>query len=202
VYNKMNKSKKINIYIDLDETLIYSIDIRRKKMIPSFIELYRHYNFDNEFIVLERPGLQYFLDWLFDHFNVSVWSAASPDYVDFIVRNIITQNNRKLKRVLNSDNCDKSMELYGENHLKKLEMLWDHYKLPDHGPDNTVLLDDLCLNMRSQPENCVRIKKFLGTADFITDRELDKVKGKLMDIMTHYAKKKKIDKSPIRKRKM
>ena len=197
----MSKSKKINIYIDLDETLIYSIDIRRKKMIPSFTELYIHHNFDNDFIVLERPGLQDFLDWLFVHFNVSVWSAASPDYVDFIVSNIVTKNNRKLKRVLNSDNCDKSMELYGENHLKKLDMLWEHYKLPDHGPDNTVLLDDLCLNMRSQPQNCVRIKKFLGTADFVSDTELEKVKGKLKDIMTHYSKKKKIDKSPIRKKK-
>ena len=85
-------------------------------------------------------------------------------------------------------------------------MLWEHKDYKDkflgYGPANTVLLDDLCLNMRSQPENCVRIKKFLGKSDSVDDKELEKVKNKLIDIMTHYSKKKKIDKSPIRKKKV
>jgi hypothetical protein len=41
-------------------------------------------------------------------------------------------------------------------------MLWEIYQLPDHNTDNTILLDDLCMNLRSQPKNCIRIKKFLG----------------------------------------
>ena len=190
--------QKINLYLDLDETLIYSIDMRHRKTLPEYVKNFKHHNFENAYVILERPGLQDFLDWAFKHFSVSIWSAASPDYVDFIAKNIVGTKHRRLQRILNSDNCDHSMELYGDDHLKKLDMLWEHYKLPHHGPDNTVLLDDLCLNMRSQPENCVRVIKFLGTEKFVKDKHLEKVKQKLEDILTHYNKKRRIDKSPIR----
>jgi hypothetical protein len=198
---KKKPSQEINLYLDLDETLIYSKDIRHQKTIPTYVEQFKHHNFENAYVILERPGLQDFLDWAFKHFSVSIWSAASPDYVDFIAKNIVGAKHRRIQRILNSDNCDQSMELYGDDHLKKLDMLWEHYKLPNHGPDNTVLLDDLCLNMRSQPENCVRVVKFLGTEKFVKDNQLQKVKQKLQDILTHYKKKRRIDKSPIRVKK-
>ena len=194
-------SKKINVYLDLDETLIHSIDIRSRtrKFIPIQIEKFTSHNFEDIYIVLERPGLQQFLDWLFRHFTVSIWSAASSDYVDFIKKNIVIGNskNRKIERTMHSKHCDKSQEHYGDDHIKKLDMLWDIYQLPNHNANNTILLDDLCMNLRSQPKNCVRVKKFLGSPD---DHELEKVKQKLKDILTHFEKKKRIDKSPIRKR--
>jgi hypothetical protein len=197
---KKKPTQKINLYLDLDETLIYSIDMRHRKMLPKHVEQFKHHNFENAYVILERPGLQAFLDWVFEHFSVSIWSAASPDYVDFIAKNIVSAKHRRLQRILNSDNCDKSMELYGDDHLKKLDLLWEHYKLPNHGPDNTVLLDDLCLNMRSQPENCLRIIKFLGTEKFVKDNQLAKIKEKLKDILTHYKTKRRIDKSPVRRK--
>lgn len=198
---KKKSTQKINLYLDLDETLIYSIDMRSRKTLPKYVEQFKHHNFENAYVILERPGLQDFLDWAFENFSVSIWSAASPDYVDFIAKNIVSAKHRRLQRILNSDNCDKSMELYGDDHLKKLDMLWEHYKLPNHGPDNTVLLDDLRLNMRSQPENCVSVIKFLGTEKFVKDKHLETVKRKLQDILTHYKKKRRIDKSPIRVKK-
>jgi len=192
---------KINIYLDLDETLIYSIDIRTKKNIlaPPDVSNFTYHNFDNQYLILERPGLQSFLDWLFDNFNVSVWSAASPDYVDFIVKYVIIGKNkngsRKVKRVLNSKNCEKSQLIYGDDCLKKLEMLWQFYKLSNHNADNTILLDDLWLNIKAQPDNSLRIKKFLGK---IEDNEFEKIKKKLQDILTNYKSKKVIDKSPTK----
>ena len=192
---------KPNLYLDLDETLIYSIDIRYRKKLPFFIEKFKYHNFENIYIILERPGLQDFLDWIFNHFNVSVWSAGSPDYVDFISKKIIIgPKQRKLKRILNSDNCDKSQELYGEDHLKKLDLLWDYYKISNHSIENTILLDDLRLNVKSQPENCMKIKKFLGKEEFINDDELRKIKDRLGIVLNRYKKKKIIDKSPPRKK--
>ena len=196
------KKKKLNVFLDLDETLIFSIDIRTKnktKFIPIEIDKFTSHNFDDVYIVLERPGLQDFLDWLFLNFNVSIWSAASADYVDFIKKNVIIgkYKNRKIELTLHSKHCDKSQKYYGDDHIKKLDMLWDIYQLPNHKPNNTILLDDLCSNLRSQPENCIRVKKFLGSPD---DNVLKKVKQKLKDVLTHFDKKQKIDKSPIRKR--
>ena len=200
VIQKKVGSQKINLYLDLDETLIYAIDMRYRKTLPAYIEQFKHHNFENAYVILERPGLQQFLDWVFEHFAVSIWSAASPDYVDFIAKNIVSAKHRRLHRIFNSDNCDQSMELYGDNHLKKLEMLWEHYKIPNHGPDNTVLLDDLCLNMRSQPLNCVRVVKFLGTEKSVKDKYLETAQQKLQDILTHYKNKRRIDKSPVRRK--
>jgi hypothetical protein len=54
--------------------------------------------------------------------------------------------------------------------------------------------------MRSQPQNCVRVIKFLGTEKFVKDKHLETVKQKLTDILTHYKTKKRIDKSPVRRK--
>ena len=78
-------------------------------------------------------------------------------------------------------------------------MLWEYYKLPNHTIDNTILLDDLCLNIRAQPENSLRIKKFIGKHD---DNELLKVKTKLENVISNYKTKKRIDKSPVRHKKL
>lgn len=188
--------KKMNIYLDLDETLVHSIDIRYRKFISIEIEKFKNYNFENIYIILERPGLQKFLDWLFEHFTVSIWSAASSDYVNFIKKNIIESPTRKIERTLHSKHCDKSQYYYGDDHIKKLNMLWEILNLPDHDITNTILLDDLCMNLRSQPKNCIRIKKFLGSPD---DNELEKVKKKLKDVLTNFKQKKDL-KSPIRKK--
>ena len=78
-------------------------------------------------------------------------------------------------------------------------MLWDYYKLPNHNENNTILLDDLGLNIKAQPENSIRIKKFQGEQN---DNELDKVKKKLENILNNFKVKKKIDKSPHRPKKV
>ena len=85
----------ITVVLDLDNTLIYSIPMIKgfpKKKFPkkkSYLNQMKTHKMNEDFIVFERPGLQNFLSWLFKNFNVIVWSAASPDYVEFIVKNII-----------------------------------------------------------------------------------------------------------------
>jgi hypothetical protein len=46
----------------------------------------------------------------------------------------------------------------------------------------------------------VRVIKFLGTEKFVKDKHLETVKQKLTDILTHYKTKKRIDKSPVRRK--
>ena len=80
--------KSINVLLDLDNTLIYSISVEKIKKKP-WMKKFKIYEMNKDYIVFERPGLQKFLNWIFKHFNVSVWSAATPDYVEFIAKNII-----------------------------------------------------------------------------------------------------------------
>jgi hypothetical protein len=187
-----------NLYLDLDETLIYSVDNRYSK--KDLSEFTCHI-FEN-YTIMERPNLQKFLDWIFKNFHVSIWSAASPDYVKFIVDKVIATHKRKPKYVLHSEFCDKSNEKYGE--IKKLEMLWDHYKLPGHNHSNTFLLDDLYSNVEFQPDNSLRIKKFQGDKN---DKELVSIKNILETLLKIYKEKNKLDikkakkskKSPLKK---
>lgn len=191
---------KPNIFLDLDNTLIFSIPY--KAQYPDWIKNFKTHEMDNDFLVLERPGLQNFLDWLFQQFNVSIWSAGSPSYVTFIVDNIIKKNHheRRIIVVLNSNDCDNSQYIYGDDCIKKLDMLWNHYGFKHINENNTIILDDLGLVINAQRDNALRIKKFYGKEEFVDDKELIKVQNKLENIINNFKQQKKIYKSPPRKK--
>ena len=49
---------KPNLYLDLDETLIYSIDIRYRKKLPFFIEKFKYYGIKPIFVIDGRPPIE------------------------------------------------------------------------------------------------------------------------------------------------
>ena len=82
---------KKNILLDLDQTLIsaeasedFDIDKHKERS-----KLFSWKDMDGYYIVFERPHLSEFLDYIFENFNVSVWTAASKDYALFIIEHII-----------------------------------------------------------------------------------------------------------------
>jgi len=183
--SKQNQSHRLFIVLDLDETLVHSIEPKRSSKFYSKLP-YKTHKMGDEFIVCERPGLQKFLDKLFSKFDVIVWSAGSPDYVAYIDENIISSKKRKTKAVLNSDDCDRSEKEFGER--KALKMLWDHLDIPGCGPYNTVIIDDLKENAAHQPGNCIRIRPFIANTNEKNknDKELQEVLTKLQDIQNDY----------------
>lgn len=187
---RKNSRKPINVILDLDNTLIYSISCNKlPKNKSSHLHSMKFHKMDNDYYVFERPGLQDFLDWLFKNYNVSVWSAASPDYVEFIVKNIVENNKRKLEYVLNSDNCEKCQKIFGDKHIKNLKMLWDIHDLKGYGPYNTLIIDDLKMVCKVQPENSIQIKSFnTNHKKSIQDTELKLIKRKLEKISFHFHK--------------
>ena len=163
--------KKINILLDLDQTLIWAgtdkeympeKDPKLKKKARKFPNI----NMDNFYTVFERPGLQNFLDFLFKNFNVSVWTAASKDYALFVIKNIIykkDRDNRQLDWIFFSYHCDISKK--DKDGTKDLKMLWEDYKLPDFMKKNTYIIDDYDEVYDTQPENCIAIAPFNFTDD-------------------------------------
>ena len=122
----MSKNKK-NLLLDLDQTLICACDFKEykpgsnKKMDEKADnEIFNKINMDNIYTVFQRPNLEKFLDFIFENFNVSVWTAASKDYALFIINKIIlkldTKNKdkpkkRKLDYVFFSYHCDISKKI-------------------------------------------------------------------------------------------
>lgn len=181
-------SKACHIILDLDNTIIsaipYSALTDKHRHLP-----YPYHSFDSDYVVFERPGAQRFLDFLFSRFVVSVWSAGSRDYVNFVVKNVISRDGvrqvpRSLYLVLNADHCEVSRSLLNPNTPKDLRFLWKNPQL-SFSPENTLIIDDLPAVYMAQPSNCVAVPPFdveymkdhSDTADNVLPRLVEEIKS-------------------------
>jgi TFIIF-interacting CTD phosphatase-like protein len=180
--------KPINVILDLDQTLISSEikdDFDINKFGTKMKEFY-HKDLDDTYIVFARPYLEGFLDYLFDNFNVSVWTAASKSYALFIIEKfILTKPERKLDFVFFSYHC--TMSIRSKKGLKGLNMLWDVFKIKGYRPDNTIIIDDNYDVKKIQRCNCFQIKPFnFYDENSEGDKELIKTTIKLEKLRTGY----------------
>ena len=161
------KNEKLNVLLDLDQTIIsseaedeYDFKNNKKKA-----KKFTFHDMDGYYIVFERPGLQNFLDYLFENFNVSIWTAASKDYALFIIDKIVLQDkpNRKLDWLFFSYHCELSKKK--KNGSKNLDMIWDEFKISGYTKNNTVIIDDYDEVFNLQPNNCIIAKPFEFSED-------------------------------------
>lgn len=187
----MSDDNKLNIILDLDNTLLSAIPSEEfpweDKEIEEKAVKFDIHNMEHYYIIFERPHLQKFLDFIFDNFNVTIWSAASKNYVLFIVKNIILKKkNRHLKNILFSYHCSKSKKMY-KGGVKKLKMLWEIFDLTDYREDNTFIIDDLDNVKKIQPCNCYHIEEFeFFNKDSEKDKELLKLEKFLENLLETY----------------
>lgn len=178
--------KKHNVILDLDNTLISAEALEdfpsKKKEIREKVKKFKYYDMDGYYIVFERPHLQPFLDWLFEHYNVAVWTAASKDYALFIVDNILLQKpNRKLDFIFFSYHCDMSKFFYDKS--KKLSLITTDFQVKNYYPENTIIIDDLPEVNKCQPECSIRIYPFeFLDEDSEKDNVLPSIKRKIMKL--------------------
>lgn len=159
------------IVLDLDQTVIsseilkksaadegdkiYVIEENREKS-----KLFNYQNMEGLYVIFERPHLQEFLTFLFANFRVGVWTAASQDYANFIVRNILIGDytDRKLDFFMCSYHGQKSSDMF--KGPKDLDMIVDLYNLPGSHKGNIVIVDDYSEVYKVQPKNCILAKEF------------------------------------------
>lgn len=155
-------NKKI-ILLDLDQTLISSeatedhdFKINKKKSEKFVFHNMNNNNMDSYYIVYERPGLQKFLDFAFENFIVSIWTAASKDYALFIIDKIILQNNdkRKIDYIFFSYHCDISKSIFENS--KDLRTISDIFNIKEYETNKVVIIDDYYKDVyKCQPNNCI-----------------------------------------------
>lgn len=149
---------KPNMLLDLDNTIICAEAYEEydKKKYKKKEDLFRHDDMDGYYIVFSRPYLQEFLDYAFENFNVTVWTAASKDYALFIIENIILNKNpdRQLDFIFFTYHCDLSKKQMKWS--KNLCMLWDIHNLSGYDKNNTIIIDDYISEVhKHQPNNCI-----------------------------------------------
>jgi TFIIF-interacting CTD phosphatase-like protein len=141
--------KKINLVLDLDNTLICSVPMKEVRTMErnnhkSLSEL-KYKDMDDIYRVFYRPYLDEFLTYAFENFDVTVWTAASKDYASFIVDNIMIdgkklKKKRRLKMFFYDDNCEQSQSLFKTTSHKDLRYL---YNFKGYHGCNTLIIDDL-----------------------------------------------------------
>jgi hypothetical protein len=114
---------------------------------------------EKSFRIYLRPNLKTFLSYVFENFNVSVFTAASKDYALFIIENIIKAKvpDAELDFVFHYYHTELSEKYY--HSPKDLRLLWEEFPT-DYRDDNTVIIDDLIYVKEANKSNCINLKGF------------------------------------------
>jgi len=148
----MNDKKKTLVIFDLDETLIHSRQERLDRDPDYILERLNVYF---------RPGATDLINAVAKHFEIAVWSAGSPLYVDSIVKRIFPDDVKPIF-VWNRDHCTAKFEF---SYFQTL-FLKDLNKMVDFGYSlaNTLIIEDDPVKVRDFAKNAIIVTQFFGDA--------------------------------------
>lgn len=159
------------VILDIDETLIHS------EWLPNDSLKENQYDFkfqlgdvdlDFSFFTIKRPYLKEFLDYVFDNFDVAIWTAASHDYATEILKGINIPI-KGLKFFYSKNSCTLKLDYdtyqyYGVKNLSKISKNFDLNKV--------LIIDDIQKTAVNNYGNLIRIKPFESN---LNDTELLKL---------------------------
>jgi hypothetical protein len=162
-------SGKLNVILDIDETLVYFI--HSKYFSHSWDKLSAAEKSKYEVVTtksgvfIKRPNLDKFLDYLFEHCTVTLWTWSDAEYARGIVDMFIKKDDRKLLHVLSERHASASTAY--NKYSKDLRYVWRALQEGDddyvgYEPNNTVLIDDLPSNAANAAnrDNAILIEPF------------------------------------------
>lgn len=161
--------KKQLLILDLNGTLISRMKCGKTKAKKPFYA---------------RPHYQAFLDFIFKHFEVMVWSSARQQNVERMCH-IFTE---PLKLVWSRSHLQLSQQQFHSNTdtIKDLDIVWKHF-LNEYNATNTIVIDDSPSKLVLQPYNLIHIRTFNYEEihEGYTDNELLKVMKYLDTVRLH-----------------
>ena len=163
---------KTLLILDLDETLIHSNEELIRGIEPAFT-LFNYY------YVYKRPFMDEFLEICSQYFELAVWSSATSDYVNRIVRTVFPKD-LPLSFVWSRKKC--TFGTYPVNHLLDSDVAFDHYQNPrvwfkklvkakkkGYSLDRVLMVDNSPEKLFYNYGNAVYVEDFKGN---INDQEL------------------------------
>lgn len=156
----MSKNKAL-LVLDFDETLIHS---STKKLNQKF-----DLNIPSYFVYF-RPNLKFFLDKISEHFQIAIWSTATIDYLNLIIK-LSFLKEYKFEFIWDRRFCDERYDKKDPHlfYIKKLSKVRDlGFEL-----NRTIIVDDSFEKIKFHYKNAILFKPFLGEDS--TDTELLKL---------------------------
>lgn len=155
---------KINLILDIDETLIHTEEISNDlKNDENIIKL--PYFTGKVYL---RPYLEEFLNFCFENFTVSFWTTSNSLYCKTILQLILTKEQfDKTLLVLSSEENKiinlKTNLIYSDNksQLKPLELLFEDKKLSKiFKKENTLIIDNTLNIIYENKYNSILVEDF------------------------------------------
>lgn len=143
---------KLNVVLDLDNTLIFTCD-----------ELYPPFDFKiKEGYIYLRPFVKELLAWVFKNTNVFIWSAGDATYVKKILKHLL-QKDQIPVAVLTRKDCSieqtSSVSYLFQEYYSSLRYFKPLQKLK-FNLKRTVLIDDHENAKKYNPYNTIQVSKF------------------------------------------
>lgn len=155
------------LILDLDETLIFGTSGRLDRRPDALLEPYAIYH---------RPGAREFLERVRTAYTVSVWTAATSEYAQLVVRSLFPED-LELAFVWSRERCTwrrapETQEEYWLKNLLKVRRLGHHL-------DRVLIVDDDPQKLERNYGNLVQVHPWTGDPD---DRELERLADYLVSI--------------------
>lgn len=180
------------IFIDIDECILHTYDTAADPEVVSKIKEHvaadpalRRRRFiinlaDGECVVLKRPYLDEFINFVFRYFeHVIVWSAGRADYVHKICEVLFNYRHRKPDAIMTNDDVEIRSTVSGDYHKPLRKAIAKHPHLCRL--ESTLFLDNVADNFSDNPANGMTIPDFYPRDDpFVEDDHLLRVMEWLM----------------------
>jgi hypothetical protein len=150
------------VVLDIDRTLVHAcptIHVQNK-----WLEWYDHFEFDC-YTVFVRPMMKEFLEFLFDHFDVGIFTAGGNEYADVVVKQLF-QPQQHLQFVFSSDDCDQCFE--ETKKMKCMNWLLNIYNTKcskNLTLQDVKLIDDSHIHMMNNFKCCYLMPQFIVCYD-------------------------------------
>ena len=173
--DKITKLKETNktIVLDLDETLIHTLDQEEYEDLDEYGRDFTKgniYTTTLQELFYIRPGLKQFLKFVSKTFECILFTAAEENYTARILA-VIDPRNQYFDQVLTRKNCrittGRNMET---RFVKGLDLI-------DRNKTRVLIIDDIQENWKDDYDNLICVKPYEGQLD-------DKVLPKLTEILT------------------
>jgi len=155
------KTRKYTLFLDLDETLVYSRGHSLKRSIS-----------DSKYLeVTIRPYTQELLEMASALYEIVIFSAGSKDYVLNVV-DLIDPHRKYIKKVLHREHC---IPVGKDCFVKDLRIIEDRLM------EEMLIVDNSILSFAFQLANGVCVDSYFGEED---DKELGYLNTYLSDLYT------------------
>ena len=152
------RSSRTLLILDLNGVLIHRIRSARSAKTSEHEVLPEGAIRLRNFFVWKRPGLNEFLEMVFRHFDVAVWSSVRQENIGDLVDEVFGNWKGDLVFVWDQRKCGNFADpkaRNGRHFLKNLSDVWRSYPMYDEV--NTLIVDDSESKMKNNPEGCVML---------------------------------------------